>query len=78
MAISEAVKRLVVLELGSHSGGRLPRGHRSNVGDRGDVMRPLPGLFIGLERKRADLMLAVAVLAFGLEDRRDVLGICRR
>ena len=47
---------------------------RSSVTEH-DVLGPLAGLLVGLQRERPDLVPAVAVLALRLEDRGHVLGV---
>ena len=77
MAISSRRQRLVVLELGAQPRVGFQGGiDRSSV-TSGDVVTPLPGLLVGLQGERPDLVPAVAVLALLLEDRGDVLGVRR-
>ena len=73
-----ARERLVVLEPGSDPGLGLPGRHLPFAGHQRDVRGALPRLFEGLQGKGADVMAAMAVLALLLEDRRHVLGECRR
>ena len=65
------------LNFGADAGVGLPGGHPPVLGHRGDVVGPLAGLLVGLQRERADLARAVALLAVLLEDRGDVPGVGR-
>ena len=56
-------------------GNRLPGRHDACVDDALDVFRPILGRVVAIERERGDVALAMALLAFGLEDSRDVAGV---